>query len=177
MEKAYRLVPLLISIVIGLAFIPIVGSFATTLTDGVEELAVAIAESEVLPESDAIRVYWTTAPSAWSTASDKAFAETDSSYIFVGIDTGAATFTLNGADTALVAQTYIEFDTTGLTEAQRTWGSPDALATTYGFTWVDMNEVGDLNGTTVGTLVDLLPVLFVIMLVAGVAVFISKSRG
>ena len=173
--KSNKIISIVLAVVIGLALMPVIGSFATTLTDGVDELEVAVTENGVLPESDAIRVYWTTAPSEWSTASDKAFAETDSSYIFIGVDTGAATFTLDSSDTALVAQTYIEFDTTGLTEAQRTWEAPDALAATYGFTWVDMNEVGDLNGTSVGALVNLLPILFVIMLIAGVALYIRRD--
>ncbi|NCC41579.1 MAG: hypothetical protein EOM21_19600 [Gammaproteobacteria bacterium] len=170
-----KILSLLIAVVIGLALIPVVTSFANSLTDGVAELEVAVTGADVLPESDAIRVYWTTAPSEWSTASDKAFAETDSSFIFIGIDTGAATFTLDSSDTALIAQTYIEFDTTGLTTAQRTWETPDALATTYGFTWVDMNEVGDFNGTSIGALINLLPILYVLALVAGSVVYIRRG--
>jgi len=116
---------------------------------------------------------WTTLPNAWSTASDKAFVSTTAAYFYIGIATSAAGYEVDTSWTGLTTETSITLDTSGWSTAQRTLLASDALATTYGFTYTDLDDYGVYYDTTIGTLVDIIPLFFVITLIAGVVVYIK----
>jgi hypothetical protein len=166
-----RLLPLLLFVVIGLSLAPVVSTYANELTEAPE--AVAFVESAVLPETDNLKVAWTTAPTSWSTASDKAFVSTTASFLFIGIDTSSAYYDLDGDDGNLTTEMSLTFDLTGTTDGNRTLLAPDALAATYGFTWVDLDDHGVYYDTTIGSLIDLIPMLYIVAIIATTALYIK----
>ena len=168
-----KLLPILLMVVIGLSLLPVINSFADEIT--YEPVETAFVDGAVLPATEHLVISWTTLPSAWSTASDKSFVNTTADYLFVGINSSAAVYAVDGSSTALAAQTSITLDTRLWTTANLTIGTPDALATTYGITYTDTDDYGIYYDTPIGTLVNLIPLFYVITIMAGVVVYIKFS--
>jgi hypothetical protein len=166
-----KLLAMAISVVLGLSLVPVIGSFAETVTEAPESLT--FVKDAVLPASENLEISWTTAPSGWETTSDKAFVSTTADYLFIGIDTSAAEYSVDESSTSLTNETSITLDTSDWTESERTLLEPDALATTYGFTYTDLDDHGAYYDTTIGTMVDLIPLFFVIVIIGGVVVYLK----
>lgn len=166
-----KLITMVLTVVIGLGLLPIATSFANELT--YEPEANTFVTSEVLPASENLQFSWTTLPSSWSTSADKAFVSTTAAYFYIGIDTSAAGYEVDASWTALTTETSITLDTSEWSTAQRTLLASDALATTYGFTYTDLDDYGAYYDTSVGSIIDLVPMFFVLALIGGVVVYIK----
>ena len=166
-----KLITMVLTVVIGLGLLPIANSFANELT--YEPEANTFVTSEVLPASENLQFSWATLPSAWSTAADKAFVSTTEAYIYIGISSSAAGYVVDAPWTVLTTETSITLDTSEWSTAQRTLLASDALAAIYGFTYTDLDDYGVYYDTTIGTLVGIIPLFFVITLIAGVVVYIK----
>ena len=103
----------------------------------------------------------------------KAFVSTTAAYFYIGIDGSAAGYEVDTSWTGLSTNTKITLDTSEWSTAQRTLLASDALAAIYGFTYTDLDDYGVYYDTTIGTLVDIVPLFFVITLIAGVVVYIK----